>query len=270
MSRRILIPIVLAALVTVVLLFILTSTRQADEKQGQARTRTVEGGAKAARGDQSGNRANIAPDPPVEPKLVAWWKLDERNGQAAADSAGDHIGTLIGDPVWKPSGGKISGALELDGVDDYARTDYAVDLPAWTAAVWVKSPAAPAAGMPSGPVHRHKNYQINWDHGRDAFRGAAGACVDGQWHAASFGELRADAWHHLVATYDGENLSAYRDGALIETNSDPSSTTDAESETLKFGRHAIESNYFCGTIDDIRIYNYALSSDEIAALFRGE
>ncbi|MCP4258797.1 MAG: tetratricopeptide repeat protein [Planctomycetes bacterium] len=194
--------------------------------------------------------------------LVALWKLD---GDTKDSSGNGNDGTVNGDPSWVD--GRIGGALKLDGVDDYVETNYTTDLPVWTIAVWVNSPAAPKSVAPSGPVHREKNYQISWDHGMGNFRGAAGISVRGEWHAASFKELHANKWYHLAATYDGENLKAFKDGVLITNNSTPSGTPDAESETLKLGRHAISTDSFGGTIDDVRIYTYALSKDEITTLY---
>ncbi|MHC4323764.1 MAG: sugar-binding protein [Planctomycetota bacterium] len=200
--------------------------------------------------------------------VVGWWKLDETEGKKVGDSSGNnHTGTLIGNPQWRPSGGKVGGALEFDGVGDYVETGYADDLSTWTVVVWVKGSAAPSSEWPSGPVHREKNYQINWNHGTDVFRGAAGVQVGGEWYAASFGDLQGDTWCHLAATYDGNSLKAYRDGVLITDNSGPSGIPDTESGTLKFGRHLLNENYFSGAIDDVRIYNYALGQGEIAALY---
>ncbi len=200
--------------------------------------------------------------------LVGWWKLDETQGNNAADSSDNNqTGRLVGNPKWQPSGGKINGALEFDGIDDYVNTDNTADMSTWTIAVWAKSPEAPSSEMPSGPISREKNYQINWNHVDDGFRGAAGICTDGTWYNASFGELRANTWYHLAATYDGENLKAYKDGVLITTNSDLSGKADSEIETLKFGRHASDESFFAGTIDDVRIYSYALPEDEIKALY---
>jgi Carbohydrate family 9 binding domain-like/Concanavalin A-like lectin/glucanases superfamily/Tetratricopeptide repeat len=200
--------------------------------------------------------------------LVGWWKLDETEGNTAADSSENgHAGHLTGDPHWRPAGGKINGALEFDGVDDYVDTGYDANLSTWTVAVWVKSPAAPSSEGEAGPVHREKNYQINWNHPNGAFRGAAGVSVGGRWYGAGFGDLQANTWYYLVATYDGENLKAYRDAVLITNNRDPSGPPDAESESLKFGRHASSAHYFRGTIDDVRIYNYALSEEQIKALY---
>ncbi|OHB57674.1 MAG: hypothetical protein A2173_04650 [Planctomycetes bacterium RBG_13_44_8b] len=199
--------------------------------------------------------------------LVGWWKFDETAGDIAADSTGNgYNGKLIGGPKWQLSGGKVGGALELDGVDDYVDTTLAKDLSQWTVAVWVKSPAEPTSETQSGPVHREKNYQINWSHLTDEFRGGAGVCIEESWHAASFGQLRANTWYHLIATYDGENLKAYKNGVLISDNEGASGKPDSEAATLKFGRHATQENFFAGTIDDVRIYSYPLSQEEIDEL----
>ena len=199
--------------------------------------------------------------------LIARWKLDEQTGSEATDASGNgRAGKLIGNPTWQPSGGKVAGALEFDGRDDYVDTGYRTDSPTWTVAAWVSSPAAPSDDKQTGPVHREKNYQINWDHMMADFRGSAALCVGGTWHAAGFGSLEADTWYHLAATYDGQILKAYKNGRIVSENADPSGPPDAESESLKFGRHALNSDYFRGRVDDVRLYNYALDAAEIAAL----
>ncbi len=203
--------------------------------------------------------------------LIACWKLDETEGSSAADSSGNNLeGMLVGDPQWLPSGGKFGGALKLDGVDDYVETSYATDLPAWSVAVWVSSPAVPSKEVPSGPVHRNKNYHINWNHSFDDFRGTAGVQVGGTWYAASFGDLQANTWYHLAATYDGEDFKSYKNGVLITDNSTPSGDPDSENTTLKLGRHSQYGDHFGGTIDDVHIYNFALSQADIAKIFAGK
>jgi len=195
-------------------------------------------------------------------KLVGYWKLD---GNADDSSGSENHGTIIGEPNLVI--GQIDSALQFDGIDDYVRTDYAADLPTWTIALWVNSPAAPSDAAPSGPVHREANFQINWDHIYADFRGAAGLRAGNEWHAASFGELQADTWYHLAATYDGENLKAYTNGILITDNPDPSGPPYKESATLKFAKHANYGDHFKGTLDDIRIYSYDLTADEVASIY---
>ncbi len=205
--------------------------------------------------------------PDIETGLVGHWKLDETSGNVAYDSSGnDNDGSLIGSPQWVE--GKIGGGLHVDGVDDYVETYYTTDLATWTVSVWVTSPGAPDGDAPSGPVHREQNFQINWDHGDLNYRGAAALSVGGSWYPASFGTLQADTWYHLVATYDGESLKAYTDGVLIAENTAPSGTPTSEPNSLKFGRHAAAAQFFGGTIDDVRVYDRALSARDVQELFK--
>ncbi len=53
-----------------------------------------------------------------DPRLVAFWKMDETEGDIAMDSAGDNDAFVIGGPAWQPTGGMVNGAIQLDGVDD--------------------------------------------------------------------------------------------------------------------------------------------------------
>jgi hypothetical protein len=201
--------------------------------------------------------------------LMGWWKLEDENSGTAVDYSGwDRDGTLMGNPQWVD--GYQGGAMEFDGTDDYVDTHYTDNLASWTVCTWVTSPAAPAATSPTGPVHREMNYQINWNHGTDTFRGAAAMDVGGTWYAASFGNLSGGTWYHLAATYDDTGLKTYVNGELITTNAVPKGPADAESNSLKFARHAAAAQFFAGTVDDVRVYDRALTQDEIKETMRGD
>jgi len=95
--------------------------------------------------------------------------------------------------------------------------------------------------------------------------------VGGAWYAASYMPLEANTWYHLAATYDGSVFNAYRDGVLITSNPAPSGPPDSESGTLKLGRHATSANnYFTGTVDNVRVYDKALTVEEIKLAMRGD
>jgi heat shock protein HspQ len=99
-------------------------------------------------------------------------------------------------------------------------------------------------------------------------RGAAGVYVGDRWYSASFGQLQAETWYHLVATFEGQTLKAYRDGALITaTRLEQPGKPDHEAATMKLGRHAAEPYFFRGIIDDVRIYSYALSDGQVQDLY---
>jgi hypothetical protein len=94
--------------------------------------------------------------------------------------------------------------------------------------------------------------------------------VGGTWYAAKYEPLQANRWYHLAASYDGSALKAYRDGSLITNNSTPSGPPNAESNSLKFGRHAAAAQFFTGTVDIVRVYDKALTDEEILLTMRGD
>ncbi|MBI2558514.1 hypothetical protein HYW20_04280, partial [Candidatus Woesearchaeota archaeon] len=74
----------------------------------------------------------------VDTSLVGYWKFDEGSGTTAADSAGTNTGTLINGPIW--TAGKIGGALNFDGADDFVNVGSASsldDLKAYTVCAWI-------------------------------------------------------------------------------------------------------------------------------------
>jgi hypothetical protein len=75
--------------------------------------------------------------------------------------------------------------------------------------------------------------------------------------------LLANTWYYLAATYDGETLKAFKNGALITSNTAPSGVPNAETNSLKLGRHSVAAQFFRGTVDEVRVYNRALSPAEI-------
>ena len=204
----------------------------------------------------------------ADPNLAGWWTLDEGEGKRAVDWSGHGVhGAFQGDTAW--TDGQDGGAVRFDGSGDYIDTGYTKDLAKWTIACWVNSPAAPANASPSGPLHREKNYQINWNHTGAANRGAIGMRLGGTWYAASYSPVEANTWYHIAATFDGIMLRAYRNGILV-TATAAAGTPDAETGTLKFGRHSTAAQYFTGTVDDARVYNRALTAEELLVVMRGD
>src|SRR5262249_3176323 len=78
------------------------------------------------------------------------------------------------------------------------------------------------------------------------------------------GPLPADSWSHLALTYDGVTLRLYVNGLLA--SSQPRAGTIASSANqLQIGGDSLYGQYFNGMIDDVRIYNSALTATQIQA-----
>ena len=201
--------------------------------------------------------------------LLGWWKLDEKEGTIAADNSGNgNDGTLIGSPVWRPQGGKIGGAIELGGKGDYVKiaNESAFDITSQiTIATWVNITSVPQEW--TGIVTK----------GDTAWR-LSTSFANNMFH---FGVSREDylngrttvssgQWHHVACVYDGSKMSIYVDGKLdvSKPRSGPIATNNFPvciGENIELTGHC-----WNGLIDDVRVYNYALSENEIAALATGK
>ncbi len=231
-------------------------------------------------------------DSMTDPSLVAHWKFNEGSGQYAYDSVGNSHGTLGGsgapatdDPGWEPNG-KIGGSLSFDGTNDGVNTvDQDYFSPAQndiSVAFWAKVPlAAPAVGGGScygvGAYMVAKAASGNWEWAVENDQNSR-ICVD-LWQlsnathrSVSSGVLASsindDKWHQYAFTLDYKNkLTLYIDG-------DERATTETGfvgdmgngSQRVQIGRRG-DLQFFTGQIDDVRIYNRALSAGEIADIF---
>ena len=197
-------------------------------------------------------------------ELIAHWQFDESSGNIAQDVSGNsNNGTLKGDPQWVA--GRIGGAIQLDGIDDYVdigsvgisgidtRTiagwakASTTDIPAWTSVFGF---------VPNGDTDG-TYYDIEVDD--------AGNYVVfvGGWESIF---IPVDTqWHHFAVTYNGQGGNWYLDGQFVDNLDGEIGTIDQ----VRIGARLSNSNYFPGLIDDVRIYNTVLTLTEIKKLMAG-
>jgi len=201
--------------------------------------------------------------------LVGRWELDESSGTVASDSVGGHDGTLMGDPVWRPGDGKIGGALEFDGVGDYVEVAGYKGISGSnprTVTAWVKT-------EPNGSTFSI----VRW--GAEEISGglwsnvinAAGNLRVAVWGGSVVGDttINDDTWHHVaIVLPDKWNVKV--EDILLYVDGEPEDTIiSSGSQTIDTGDEldvSIATDGSDGLLDDVRIYNYALSEDEIGEL----
>ena len=212
---------------------------------------------------------------PVYSPLIAHWALDETEGDIAYDSAGENHGTLSGDPAWQPSGGKIAGSLQFDGIDDYISTNFVLDPTDSTFSVfaWIKGDVpgkvviSQADGTGSGET---------WL-GTESSQGKlmtglvpppAGRFVPQQ--LISEFVVTDGQWHHIGFAWDGSYRALYVDGIEVKRDAAIQASLKSSDGGLYIGAGKVldAGSFFSGLIDDIRIYNLALSAEEIEELAR--
>jgi hypothetical protein len=196
----------------------------------------------------------------ADPNLVGWWKLDEGQGQTAYDSAGSNDGTIYG-ATWTT--GKLGGALEFDGDGDYVNTNDAFNYNALTVSAWVYIATNPNA----------YRAVVSNDDGSNGFY--LGIQPGGYWisylrASGARGGLTTSIdvgkWTHLVLTWDGTTHTFYRNGVFVDDEVDSPGTMTAD---VYIGDSPGYANNIDGAIDDVRIFDRALSEEEIQAVMLG-
>ncbi|MCP4261494.1 MAG: hypothetical protein GY774_28930 [Planctomycetes bacterium] len=200
-------------------------------------------------------------------RLAAYWKLDETEGSIAFDSSGDHDGTLNGNPFWQPSEGKINGALLLDGIDNYVETPFILNpangslsvfawIMCWTPGQVIISQTGEFGGIWLGTNPSEGKLMTGFS---DLY----------------FGTLDSESvitdiqWHHVGLVYDLDQLHRhlYVDGIEVAKDTTVVSGLSSDGSLYIGATKELEAGSFLsGMIDDVRIYDVALSAEEIAVL----
>ncbi len=189
--------------------------------------------------------------------LIAHWKLDETEGTVVHDSAGENHAELFGDPIWQPTDGMIDGALLLDGLDDFVGTEYILDPAEGSLSVfvWVKG------GAP-GQVVLSQLWGLNW-----LMANATGGYLRTELREPSHTAeslvsevtITDGGWHHVGATWDGTNRVLYIDNVAVATDTQPGLARSIEGLNIGCGPEMTPGTYWSGLVDDVRIYNRAVT-----------
>jgi hypothetical protein len=196
-------------------------------------------------------------------RLVAHWKLDEREGITAHDSTNRYDGTLHKGPLWHAEGGKIGGALQFDGIDDYVSTDFVLNPAAarFSVFAWVKGGAAGQviiSQVSGSGLGRHWLCLDPWEGKLMTELMAPGRL--GFW-LVSPAVITDGKWHNVGLAWDGSYRHLYVDEIEVAIDSSPLASLESADGGLHFGagRSPQPANFWSGFIDDIRIYDRAIT-----------
>jgi hypothetical protein len=174
------------------------------------------------------------------------------------------LGGTISGAAWSPSG-RFGHALSFDGVDDWVTIAdaNALDLTTgMTLEAWVNPSAL--SGWRTAVLKEAPNALAYALYAHDnAPRPAVTITVAGLDRSAlGASALPLNTWTHLAATYDGTTLRLFVNGVQVGTLavSGPMATSAG---ALRIGGNAVWGEYFSGLIDEVRIYNRALTAAEI-------
>jgi beta-lactam-binding protein with PASTA domain len=216
--------------------------------------------------------------------LVLAFGFEEASGNPVVDSSTTPTnGTILG--ATRVANGKIGRALSFDGVNDWVTvtdtTASKIDLTnGMTVEAWVnptamagwetvvmKERGAFGTGFLSYALYAHDGAPQ-----AGTFAGPAGylrpapaaSTTDQGVRQASHTPLALNTWTHLATTYDGANQRLYVNGVLIATRAQTGNIA-VGNQPLRIGGNNVSGEFFQGLIDEVRIYNRALSAAEITA-----
>ena len=214
-----------------------------------------------------------------------YWRLGELNGATAYDVEEDRNGTYYG-PVLGREGGIIQDAnpsVQFDGINDYVDLgDLDLEGSAMTIAAWV--------------------YADRHDHlsGHDAriISKADGTATNDHWwmlgtrrhnevtklrfrlqtnetsgtREMTAGNVPVGQWVFAVATYDGTHMRIYQDGVQVGIRGQDGDIEEDSDVSAWIGGNPSGSTHrpWCGRIDEVAIYNYALSPGQILMLYKAK
>ncbi len=201
--------------------------------------------------------------------LVSQWSAEGD----ASDTAGSNDGTLQ-NGVGIDAAGKVGQAFRFDGVDDFIEIGNQSSLNFsgdFTVSAWVQTSGLGNAVSDSYIVSKYSaGSAAGWGLaliGVGNVNQAAFLYGDGSGSATahSGATITDNALHHLVGVREGNSAKLYLDGVLRQTVAGPSGST-ANANSARIGHRDAAASFFNGLVDEVEIYNRALSAQEIEAL----
>lgn len=236
---------------------------------------------------------------------VGHWKFDECQGSVANDSSGNSntgtitigasgtqtaVGTCTGsaNTAWKDGAtGKFNSSLDFDGTDDYVDLGDLSSTESQSAITWSLWMRPSSLQTLRCLICKFNNgdTQMSWavENSTDSLGGSDDVIVGiptSTTDGSTFGYttsnvLSANTWKHIVAVFDGQQsgnanrLKIYADGVqqtLTFSGTIPA-TTQATTSNARIGSSSDGARLFPGQIDDVRVYNYALTPLQVRLLY---
>jgi len=214
----------------------------------------------------------------IDPETcVGAWLFDEDDGDIATDSSGNgNDGELMGNPEWVE--GKFGSALEFDGASSHVSVPNSESLNPTkeiSLVAWIYPKGFTADG--NGLLTKDGQYilGLNWPQGGNAEKLSLWLTIGGWILFASDDSISADSWSHVAVTYDGSTKNLYINGNLAKSkvsfgaDQKGDIATSANNILIAQGNTGVGAQAFTGIIDEIAIFNIALTENDIKEFTRG-
>jgi hypothetical protein len=208
--------------------------------------------------------------------LVGSWHFSEGSGTTAADSSGQgNNGTMNGSSYWTASG-KAGSAFQGNGSSNYADCGGAsgsLNLDgSLTIEAWIKTAGTTRAwiGMKYYGTNPYYGLSINEVRTGDVSMNIRDSSANYP-KSYSVVNVNDNVWHHVVGVRDvvADKINVYVDGSLSNSITDTTTGSITNTNNFVIGKNSYASaEYFSGNIDEVKVYNRALTASEIAERYR--
>ncbi|MCP4614680.1 MAG: LamG domain-containing protein [Planctomycetes bacterium] len=219
---------------------------------------------------------------PAQAGLIGWWRFNEGSGDSAQDSSGNnHDGTLLGTPEWVAGPDGFGGALAF-GPEKCIGVDCGVFDPTngtgqFTITLWAywdgtgtfQHFITKSTGW--GADTMMFQYELWGAHTNATYTDRIGISYE-PVGSVPFSIMPKNEWVHLAMTFDGTNTTLYVNGVDEEGPKPFSIGPDVDAQ-VEIGyssvRPELSERTFHGLLDEVRIYDYALTGTEIQIVMQG-
>jgi hypothetical protein len=234
----------------------------------------------------AGSDGKCLPPPPLG-RALAHWRFDETSGTVVHDSAGTYDGTLSSTGAAFNTNGVSGGAISLTKVNNgFVNMGNVLGLLTgdYSLVAWIKMNAGDTTDssvvLSKAEAYTRNGYFVNVNMTGSLLRNNKAAFIEGGTGAGQISiqetpisttTVNDGNWHQIVAVYeDGGNKSIYVDGAPAE-DTKPSQTFIGNSAPFLIGGFTFSgapSGLFTGLIDDVQVYDFALTDSDVDFLFQ--
>ncbi|NUP81081.1 MAG: hypothetical protein HOV96_26395, partial [Nonomuraea sp.] len=212
-------------------------------------------------GPSSNEASAVVTQPPTVSGLVAAYGMNAGTGTAVADASGNGNNGTAASATW--TAGKYGQALSFNGTSSWVTVADSASLRltgGMTLEAWVRPTSV--AGWRTVLMKEFGADLAYAIMGSGSSGPAAFIFTSSGANAPAASNLPVNAWSHVAATYDGSTLRMFVNGTQVATNPTVGNLRTGTSP-LRIGGNSGSGEYFSGLIDEVRVYNKALTPAQI-------
>jgi fibronectin type 3 domain-containing protein len=218
--------------------------------------------------DNAQNESGYSSEVVVRPGsgLIAYYPF---NGNANDESSNANHGTVNGPSLAADKFGNPNSAYDFDGTNDYISIPDNADQrirPPLSISCWINADGLLNKDILCKGDAAFRHYAMGINPGGELEFGSEGYS---QNYIVSATTIDANEWYHIIGIHDNYSLKLYINGQLDSAIATTNSSDPDYNQVLQFGIDAsyVSEKYLDGTLDEVRIYDKALTTQEIQALY---